>query len=74
VGRDHRRVLSPPLQLLIDARDKMELLEVSEADPDDKPTGAFGRAAARCWALLLVRIFECHTGSFLNHDGSDLSW
>jgi hypothetical protein len=47
------------LQLLMDARDKMGLTEAPEADADDKPTSAFGRAAARCWALLLVRIHEC---------------
>ena len=25
----------------------------------DEPRTAFGRVAARCWALLLARIFEC---------------
>ena len=47
------------MRLLMDARDKMGLTEAPEAAADDKPTGAFGRAAARCWALLLVRIYEC---------------
>ena len=29
-------------------------------DPDaDKPAGGVRRAAARCWALLLARMFEC---------------
>ena len=37
----------------------MGLSESPEATADDKPTSAFGRAAARCWALLLVRIYEC---------------
>ena len=47
------------LQLLQEARDKMGLPEASESVADDKPTSEFGRAAARCWALLLVRIYEC---------------
>ena len=47
------------MQLLMDARDKMGLSESPEATADDKPTSEFGRAAARCWALLLVRIYEC---------------
>ena len=47
------------LQLMQEARDKMGLPESSEAAADDKPTSAFGRAVARCWALLLVRIYEC---------------
>ena len=45
------------LQLLQEAREKMGLPEAPEADADDKPTGTFGRAAARCWALLLLRIY-----------------
>ncbi len=28
-------------------------------ETDDKPTSALSRAAARCWVLLLVRIYEC---------------
>ena len=45
------------LQLLQDAREKMGLSE-DEAN-DDKPQSAARQAAARCWALLLVRIYEC---------------
>ena len=47
------------LQLLQEACGKMGLPEAPEADTDEKPTSEFGRAAARCWALLLVRIYEC---------------
>ena len=27
--------------------------------PDDRPTSLLDRAAARCWALLLTRLYEC---------------
>jgi hypothetical protein len=53
------------LQLLQDAREKMALPEPRAAgdadDPADadEPRTAFGRAATRCWALLLARIYEC---------------
>ena len=46
------------LQLLEEARDKMGLTEAPEVAADDKPTSTFGRAAARCWALLLVRMWN----------------
>ena len=45
------------LQLLEDAREKMGL--AGEEATDDKPQSAARQAAARCWALLLVRIYEC---------------
>ena len=45
------------LQLLQEASEKMGLEEVDL--PDDRPTSRLGRAAARCWALLLTRIYEC---------------
>ena len=44
------------LQLLQDARVKMGLPEDEDAD---KPKTGIQRAAARCWALLLARIYEC---------------
>jgi len=31
----------------------------NDAANADEPRTAFGRAAARCWALLLARIYEC---------------
>ena len=43
------------LQLLQEARAKMGLEEGAEEEPRSK----LSRAAARCWALLLVRIYEC---------------
>jgi hypothetical protein len=55
------------LQLLQEARQKMgipdpepadQTPQVSEVNPD-APRSAVKRAAARCWALLLARIFEC---------------
>ena len=46
------------LQVLQDAQDKMGLGEVGDPE-NEKPTGLFSRAAARCWALLLARIYEC---------------
>jgi len=49
------------LQLLQEAQSSMGLAG-SPAEPDetdDKPTSTLSRAAARCWALLLVRIYEC---------------
>jgi len=54
-------------QLLQEARRKMGIpdsepadqpLPVTEVNPDTPPS-AVRRAAARCWALLLARIFEC---------------
>ena len=45
------------LQLLEDAREKMGL--AGEEATDDKPQSAARQVAARCWALLLVRIYEC---------------
>ena len=49
------------LQLLREAQSRMGLSSSpAEADePDAKPTSTLSRAAARCWALLLVRIYEC---------------
>ena len=53
------------LQLLEDAREKMGLPEDEAAAglhgpaDDDRPKTGIQRAAARCWALLLVRIYEC---------------
>ena len=49
------------LQLLEEARDRMGLAgsAAKTDEADDKPTSALSRAAARCWALLLVRICEC---------------
>jgi len=45
------------LQVLQQAREKMGLPEV---DPSDTgPTSGIRRNAARCWALLLARIYEC---------------
>ena len=45
------------LQLLTEARDKME---IDQPDPsEDKPQGRVRQAAARCWAMLLARIYEC---------------
>ncbi len=43
------------LQLLQEAREKMGLEDSVEEEPRSK----LSRAAARCWALLLVRIYEC---------------
>jgi hypothetical protein len=45
------------LQLLQEASAQMGLEDVDL--PDDRPTSRLGRAAARCWALLLTRIYEC---------------
>ena len=53
------------MQLLQKAREKLALPEPRAAgDADDtadadEPRTAFGRVAARCWALLLVRVYEC---------------
>ena len=45
------------LQLLTEARQKME---IDQTDPSqDKPQGRVRQAAARCWAMLLARIYEC---------------
>ncbi len=44
------------LQLLTEAREKMGLDDSVDEEPAPNP---LGRAAARCWALLLVRICEC---------------
>ena len=42
--------------MLQEAREKMGL---PEAETTDEPRTGIRRAAARCWALLLARIFEC---------------
>ncbi len=53
------------LQLLQEAQQKMGLSEAAAEPPDatkadpDRPRSAAVGAAARCWALLLARIFEC---------------
>jgi len=45
------------LQQLTQAREKME---IDQPDPpEDKPQGRVRIAAARCWAMLLARIYEC---------------
>ncbi len=44
------------LQLLTEAREKMGLDDSVDEEPAPNP---LRRAAARCWALLLVRIYEC---------------
>ena len=45
------------LQLLTEARDKME---IDQPDPSqDQPQGRVRQAAARCWAMLLARVYEC---------------
>ena len=45
------------LQLLTAAREKME---IDQTDPSQgKPQGRARQAAARCWAMLLARIYEC---------------
>jgi len=46
------------LQLLENARRQMGLDDTPDPDAD-KPTGGVRRAAARCWALLLARLYEC---------------
>ena len=54
------------LQILQQAREKMGLAEAETADPGPRPLSSDegerrslpGRIAARCWALLLARIFE----------------
>lgn len=53
------------LQILEEARQKMGLPEVEGTNSrplsadDAEPRSAAGRLAARCWALLLARIYEC---------------
>ncbi|MBK6735582.1 MAG: transposase [bacterium] len=48
------------LQLLEQARASMGLPSASPAEPNPpSPLSPLRRAAARCWALLLVRIYEC---------------
>ena len=48
------------LQLLEQARASMGLPSVSPSESDaPSPLSNLRRAAARCWALLLVRIYEC---------------
>jgi len=48
------------LQLLDQARARMGLPTAEPAEPDaPSPLANLRRAAARCWALLLVRIYEC---------------
>ena len=46
------------LQLLTEARDKMELSEAGDQS-DDNQQGRARKLAARCWAMLLARIYEC---------------
>lgn len=49
------------LQVLEEARRRMAL-PAAAADPDPSPDerrSALARAASQCWALLLVRIYEC---------------
>ena len=45
------------LQLLTEAREKMEIDQPDQSQ--DKPQGRARMAAARCWAMLLARIYEC---------------
>jgi hypothetical protein len=53
------------LQVIEQARGKMGLPEPQDIDvrplsaDDSEPRNAAGRLAARCWALLLARIYEC---------------
>ena len=53
------------LQLLQEAQEKMGLQDTGaptdedHSDAEEKPKSTFHLAAARCWALLLVRIYEC---------------
>ena len=45
------------MQLLTEARDKME---IDKKDPsDNQPQSRDRQAASRCWAMLLARIYEC---------------
>jgi hypothetical protein len=42
---------------LVEAREKMD---IGHQEPlEDKPQGRVRQAAARCWAMLLARIYEC---------------
>ena len=45
------------VQVLQEAQRQMGLEEAAPAE--DGPARRLGRAAARCWALLLTRIYEC---------------
>jgi hypothetical protein len=45
------------LQLLIEVREKMDLDHQDSSL--DQPQGRVRQAAARCWAMLLARIYEC---------------
>jgi len=45
------------LQLLQEAQQKMGPEEAGS--PEEEPKSRLSRAAARCWALLLARIYEC---------------
>jgi hypothetical protein len=45
------------LKLLTEAREKMELSEAEQ--PEDNQQGRARKLAARCWAMLLARIYEC---------------
>ena len=55
------------LQVLEEAREKMGLPEPAAVDgearplssDEGEPRSAAGLIAARCWALLLARIYEC---------------
>ena len=44
------------LQLLTEARDKMDIDH--QESSEDKPQGRVRQVAARCWAMLLARIYE----------------
>ena len=46
------------LKLLTEAREKMELSEAGNQSEDNQQ-GRVRKLAARCWAMLLARIYEC---------------
>jgi hypothetical protein len=46
------------LKLLTEAREKMELSEAGDQSEDNQQ-GRARKLAARCWAMLLARIYEC---------------
>jgi hypothetical protein len=55
-----RRPTGATLLLLEQARASMGLPAAKPVEPDPpSPLPSLRRAAARCWALLLVRIYEC---------------
>ncbi len=45
------------LQLLTEAREKMDIDQQDSAT--DQPQSGVRQTAARCWAMLLARIYEC---------------